>query len=139
MSGFCWPVRVYYEDTDIAGVVYYANYLKFMERSRTEWLRDLGFEQDNLKHEPGIIFVVRNIEVDYLRPAHFNDALTVFTIPVKIRSASMIIDHEVRRQDISGSSKLLARGSAKLACLDVTSFKPVAVPGNILEAVTRVS
>jgi len=110
-----------------------------MERSRTEWLRSLGFEQDVLKQEPGIIFVVRNIQVDYLRPARFNDDLAVHTKPVKLRSASMVIDHEVRRQDVSGCSKLLARGNAKLACLDVTSFKPVAVPVNILEAVARVS
>ena len=74
---FVWPVRVYYEDTDTAGVVYYANYLKFMERARTEWLRNFGFEQDVLIHDEKVIFVVRSVAVDYHLPAVFNDALEV--------------------------------------------------------------
>lgn len=74
---FHWPVRVYYEDTDSGGVVYYANYLKFMERARTEWLRSLGFEQDVLNAQHGIIFAVRSVTVEYLRPARFNDLLSV--------------------------------------------------------------
>ncbi|MEJ1469461.1 MAG: YbgC/FadM family acyl-CoA thioesterase, partial [Candidatus Sedimenticola sp. (ex Thyasira tokunagai)] len=77
MMEFIWPVRVYYEDTDSGGVVYYANYLKFMERARTEWLRQLGFEQDELLEKEGILFAVRRVAVDYLRPARFNDELLV--------------------------------------------------------------
>ncbi|MBN8772080.1 MAG: YbgC/FadM family acyl-CoA thioesterase, partial [Thiobacillus sp.] len=72
---FVWPVRVYWEDTDAGGVVYYANYLKFMERARSEWLRAFGFEQDVLRDEPGIVFVVRRVEIDYLSPARFNEQL----------------------------------------------------------------
>ncbi len=75
--GFSLPVRVYYEDTDSGGVVYYANYLKFMERARTEWLRSLGFEQDALREREGVIFAVRRAEIDYRKPAVFNDLLTV--------------------------------------------------------------
>jgi acyl-CoA thioester hydrolase len=74
---FALPVRVYFEDTDLAGVVYYANYLKFMERARTEWLRARGFEQDALIRELGIVFAVRSVQVDYLRPARFNELLEV--------------------------------------------------------------
>ena len=79
LPGFQWPVRVYYEDTDSGGVVYYANYLRFMERARTEWMRELGFEQDVLIREEGVIFAVRSAKVDYLRPALFNDELNVVT------------------------------------------------------------
>src|SRR4030065_1328558 len=74
---FAWPVRVYYEDTDSGGVVYYANYLKFMERARTEWLRNQGFEQTELLRDHLVIFVVRAVQIEYLRPAMFNDLLTV--------------------------------------------------------------
>ena len=77
MSGFTWQVRVYYEDTDSGGVVYYANYLRFMERARTEWMRALGFEQDRLIREDGILFAVRSANVEFLRPARFNDLLSV--------------------------------------------------------------
>ena len=78
---FVWPVRVYYEDTDTGGVVYYANYLRFMERARTEWLRSLGFEQDALAREAGVIFAVRSAALEYLRPARFNDLLQVDGVP----------------------------------------------------------
>ncbi|MGB5569099.1 MAG: YbgC/FadM family acyl-CoA thioesterase, partial [Sedimenticolaceae bacterium] len=77
MSLFEWPVRVYYEDTDAGGVVYYANYLKYLERARTEWLRYLGFGQDTLMRDAGILFAVRRVEIDYLLPARFDDALLV--------------------------------------------------------------
>ena len=79
LSEFCWPVRVYYEDTDSGGVVYYANYLKFMERARTEYLRSLGFEQDQLRREQGILFTVHSLQVDFRLPARFNDLLEVST------------------------------------------------------------
>ena len=77
METFVWPVRVYYEDTDSGGVVYYANYLKFMERARTEWLRHRGFEQDALLRDHRLLFAVRSLTVDYHRPARFNDQLEV--------------------------------------------------------------
>ncbi|AOU98956.1 tol-pal system-associated acyl-CoA thioesterase [Acidihalobacter yilgarnensis] len=139
MEVFSWPVRVYYEDTDTAGVVYYANYLKFMERARTEWLRSLGFEQDSLMRDPGVVFAVRAVSVDYRYPARFNDALEVTASVSRIRPASVVIAHEIRRNAQSGNAQLLTCGSVKLACLDAASFSPVAFPENILEAVVRVS
>ena len=77
MSTFVWPARVYYEDTDAGGVVYYANYLKFLERARTEWLRALGFDQRDLMRDAGILFAVRHVEIDYLLPARFDDELRI--------------------------------------------------------------
>lgn len=140
MEVFTWPVRVYYEDTDTAGIVYYANYLKFMERARTEWLRCLGFEQDSLKLDPGVLFAVRSVEVDYLSPARFNDSLVVSARVKKIRAASILIDQEVHRiGPEKEASQLLARGGVKLACLDAASLRPLPFPGNLLEAFVSVS
>src|SRR3970040_1078279 len=87
---FSWPVRVYYEDTDLGGVVYYANYLKFMERARTEWLRALGFEQTTLAREHGVVFVVSSLTIDYLQPAAFNDELAV-TVELEKLGAGQIV------------------------------------------------
>ena len=92
---FFWPVRVYYEDTDCGGVVYYANYLRFMERARTEWLRALGFEQDVLATQHGVIFAVRSVALDFIRPARFNDLLRVGAGVVERRAASLTFAQEV--------------------------------------------
>ncbi len=91
--------RVYYEDTDLAGIVYYANYLKFIERARTEWVRDLGLDQARLKAEQGLVFAVRRVEADYLRPAKFDDLLTVETGLEKIGGARLELSQIVRRSD----------------------------------------
>lgn len=91
------PVRVYYEDTDLAGIVYYANYLKYIERGRTEWVRDLGIDQARLKATEGTVFAVRRVEADYLRPAKFDDELTVTTALSKVGSARVTVDQEVLR------------------------------------------
>jgi acyl-CoA thioester hydrolase len=90
-------LRVYYEDTDLAGIVYYANYLKFIERGRSEWVRALGVDQGALRAEAGIVFAVRRVEADYLKPAHFDDLLTVSTALVEIGGARIVLDQEVRR------------------------------------------
>ena len=92
-------VRVYYEDTDLAGIVYYANYLKFIERARTEWVRDLGVDQARLKVETGIVFAVRRVEADYLIAAKFDDVLTVRTGLIKLGGASLIVQQDVLRGD----------------------------------------
>jgi acyl-CoA thioester hydrolase len=92
-------VRVYYEDTDLAGIVYYANYLKFIERARTEWVRDLGVDQGALKAETGTVFAVRRVEADYLIAAKFDDVLTVRTELVKLGGASLIVQQDVLRGD----------------------------------------
>ncbi len=132
---FVWPVRVYYEDTDAAGVVYYANYLKFMERARTEWLRSLGYEQDRLRDERGMVFAVRQIEVGYHRPALFNDALEVRArVAVKGR-ASLTFEQEVVRAD---DQTLLCSGWVKIACLLVGTLRPTPIPKQLLEEIPDV-
>jgi tol-pal system-associated acyl-CoA thioesterase len=132
VSMFTWTVRVYYEDTDTGGVVYYANYLKFMERARTEWLRSLGFEQDQLIRDAGIIFAVRSVEVDYLRPARFNDALTVTAEVVHNGGASITFRQEVRRGD-----EVLCRGKVKIASLDAQTLRPKPAPAAIVAALEQ--
>ncbi len=123
MREFVWPVRVYYEDTDSGGVVYYANYLRFMERARTEYLRQFGFEQDQLIANEGVIFAVRAIEVDYLRPARFNELLTVTAHILQRGGASITFHQEVRRSD-----EVLCSGKVKIASLDAASLRPVPIP-----------
>lgn len=122
MSEFVWPVRVYYEDTDSGGVVYYANYLKFMERARTEWLRVHGFEQTDLVRDHGVIFVVRDVHISYFRPAVFNDLLNV-TVSVHATGRSWIeFAQTVVRNEI------LSRAQVKIVCVNHLSFKPVEIP-----------
>ncbi len=125
LAQFYWPVRVYYEDTDSGGVVYYANYLKFMERARTEFLRSLGFEQDQLRLEQGVLFAVRSLQVDYRRPARFNDTLEISAQVDKIRRTSLIFtQHVVHR----GTDDLLCEGQVRVACVDAGTFKPLPIP-----------
>ena len=97
MNTFFWPVRVYYEDTDAGGVVFYANYLKFYERARTEMLRAMGYEQDELLINPGIIFVVRSIQVDYLQSARFNDLIQVSAEVSLVKPASLVFEQMITR------------------------------------------
>ncbi|MEH6776149.1 MAG: tol-pal system-associated acyl-CoA thioesterase [Cereibacter changlensis] len=105
-------LRVYYEDTDLAGIVYYANYLKFIERARSEWVRGLGLDQRRLKAEEGLVFAVRRVEADYLRPALFDDALEVTTRLVAITGARLVLAQEVLRD---GAALFTAR--VTLVCL----------------------
>ena len=93
-----FPVRVYYEDTDLAGIVYYANYLKFIERARTEWVRELGIDQGRLKAEDGIVFAVRRVEAEYLRPARFDDVLEVETECLETTAARVVLAQRVMRE-----------------------------------------
>lgn len=131
---FNWPVRVYYEDTDSGGVVYYANYLKFMERARTEYLRHLGFEQDELIENENILFAVRSINVNYHKPARFNELLQVTATVTEFKKASMLFQQTIVRQS---DQQLLCDGTVRIASLQADSFKPCAIPKVILEA-TRV-
>jgi acyl-CoA thioester hydrolase len=126
---FIWPVRVYYEDTDAGGVVYYANYLKFMERARTEWLRNKGFEQDELWRKDGIIFAVRHVDVGYHHPARFNDALEVSAVVTQKGHASLTLYQEVIRTE---DTRILCQGEIKIACLNVKTMRPTPIPNYIL-------
>ncbi|PIV89402.1 MAG: tol-pal system-associated acyl-CoA thioesterase [Hydrogenophilales bacterium CG17_big_fil_post_rev_8_21_14_2_50_63_12] len=127
-SFFDWPVRVYWEDTDAGGVVYYANYLKFLERARTEWLSALGLEQDQLATGAGVLFVVRRVEADYLRPARFNDRLLVKSRLSELGRASLVMDQEVLR---GGERLLTAR--VRVACVEPAGFRPARIPGFVTE------
>ncbi len=120
---FNWPVRVYYEDTDSGGVVYYANYLKFMERARTEWLRAEGFEQDELIAKDNVIFAVRSVQIDYHAPARFNDALQISTRVLKAGRASIKV-----AQQVTKDNQILCDAVIKIACLNAVTFKPVTLP-----------
>ncbi len=128
MNNFIWPIRVYYEDTDMGGRVYYANYLKFMERARTELLRDKGIEQTQLKQQHNLIFVIRQVTIDYLKPAFFNDLLNVTVNMTKLGKASMTMVQQVLRE-----SDILCQGTVKIAAIDVVSQRPKAIPLDIVK------
>ena len=123
---FSWPVRIYYEDTDTGGVVYYANYLKFFERARTEWLRSFGLNQDKLAQEEGLIFVVRRASLNFVRPARLDDLLEVTVEPLKLARVYVDLTQEARR-----GALVLARAEIRVACLDLKDFKPAAVPQSV--------
>lgn len=129
MATFRWPIRVYYEDTDAGGVVYYANYLKFMERARTEWLRDRGFEQDTLREELGVLFIVHAVEVRYRRPARFNDQLTVESTIDELGRARIVFRQRVCRD--TPEAQPLCDGRIQVACVKAGSFRPTAIPESI--------
>ena len=154
---FVWPVRVYYEDTDSGGVVYYANYLKFMERARSEWLRALGVEQDELLARERIIFAVRAVQVDYLRSARFNDVLWVTAEIAERGRASLSFSQRVLRPDdtlrggspqemiadgraasLGEKSELLSTGQVRIACLDADTMRPRSIPSHLLSEISRV-
>ncbi len=118
-------MRVYYEDTDCGGVVYYANYLKFMERARTEYLRARGYEQGPLRRDQGILFTVHSLQVDFRSPARFNDALDVTASITEARRASLTFNQRIRR---SGETAVLCQGVVRIACVDAASFKPAPIP-----------
>ena len=120
---FRFSVRVYYEDTDAAGVVYYANYLKYMERARTEWLESLGLPLAAFEREHGVVFVVHRCEIDFLQPARLNDALEVSVERVKLGAATI-----KARQDVRRESDVLTSALVSLACLDAARWQPVRVP-----------
>jgi acyl-CoA thioester hydrolase len=124
---FRLPVRVYYEDTDAAGVVYYANYLKFLERARTEWLSARGFEIAALERNQGIAFAVRRVEIDFLKPARLGDRLDVTFAIVDGGRARLVVRQEVVRGD-----ELLATALVTVVCLDQAHWKPVRIPAALL-------
>ena len=116
-------MRVYYEDTDAGGVVYYANYLSFMERARTEWLRALGFEQPALAAEHGVLFVVRAVNIDYLKPSRFNDSLQVTVEVVNVGGSRIRFLQRVLRGD-----EEIVRADVDVVCVNTDTFRPVRVP-----------
>ncbi len=125
---FVLPVRVYYEDTDAAGVVYYANYLRYLERARSEWLRALGYEQQRLFRDSGIGFAARSISVDYIKPARLDDALEVISEVHHLGRAQITFAQRVER----GGERLVT-AHMRVACLDLRVMKPTPIPGPLHE------
>ena len=151
-STFQFPVRVYWEDTDAGDVVFYANYLKYFERARTEWLRSLGIEQRKLKAEANGMFVVSDTQVRYLRPARLDDALIVTASVQQLGRASMVIAQQVLRFSehpsaysrwqsgdlaenlLESSPEILCEGNIRIGWVNATSLQPARIPAHILEA-----
>jgi acyl-CoA thioester hydrolase len=124
---FAWPVRVYYEDTDAGGVVYHANYLRYMERARNEWLRDMGHPVEQIVAQEKKLFVVRSLEMKFVRPARLSDELSVSAEVVLAKKASMQLRQEVRR-GVGESGELLVSAMIELAMVDSEYFRPVRLP-----------
>jgi acyl-CoA thioester hydrolase len=129
LSAFIWQARVYWEDTDAGGIVYYANYLRFLERARSEWLRSRGLSQRALALDPGIIFSVVALEAQYRRPGRLDDMLAISCEPARDGGASVAFGQSIWRNDRDG--ELLLSASVRVACLDARSLKPRRVPAVI--------
>jgi len=142
---FLWRVRVYYEDTDSGGVVYYANYLKFMERARTELLRNIGFEQDIIQREMGIVFAVVSANIQYKKPARFNNELDVITSITNLGKASIHFEQSVFLAPTATSfadaavapAPLLSTAIIKIACLNAATFSPQSIPASIIKKIKQ--
>ena len=137
MSAFVWPARVYWEDTDGGGIVYYANYLRFLERARTEWLRSLGYSQQALARDPGIVFAVVSLSVEYRKPARLDDELVITCEPnpegaVTLRFSQQIYrtesDAASRGAGEEGSRALLVEADVRVACVDAATLRPKRLP-----------
>ena len=130
-SNFTWNVRVYYEDTDAGGVVFYANYLKFFERARTEWLRTAGIGQHEMTNTHKVVFVVKNTAVEYHAPAKLDDELKLSVVVERLGRASVQFLQEAWRMDTEGP-QLLSTGRIKVGCVDAASFRPTTIPDAVL-------
>jgi acyl-CoA thioester hydrolase len=130
-SRFSHPLRVYWEDTDAGGIVFYANYLKFFERARTEWLRSAGHGQHAMVEATGAMFVVTDSRLRYLKPARLDDALQITVEPMEIGRARMVVKQQAWRGDT-----LLCEGEISIACVDRGTFRPRRIPNDILASLT---
>ncbi len=128
---FAWSIRVYYEDTDAQGVVYYANYFRYMERARTEWLRSLGVNQSQLLNEDRRMFVVTETKADFVAPAKFNDEVLVTARLARLTRATFDIEQNIYLHSLDGT--LLVRGSVKAAYLNADTLRPLRVPSELFE------
>jgi acyl-CoA thioester hydrolase len=136
VSAFSWPARVYWEDTDGGGIVYYANYLRFLERARTEWLRSLGYSQQALARDPGIVFAVISLSVEYRKPARLDDELVITCEPnpegaVKLRFAQRIYRDEIDAAAVRRRG-LLLEADVRVACVDAATLRPKRLPEFLL-------
>jgi len=131
---FTWAIRVYYEDTDAGGVVFYANYLKFFERARTEWLRSAGIGQQVMTLAHGVMFVVKSTAVDYHAPARLDDELALTVVVEKMGRASVQFVQQAWRMNGDGR-ELLATGRIKVGCVDTRHFRPSEIPRDVLDRI----
>lgn len=135
---FRWPLRVYYEDTDTGGVVYYANYLKFFERARSEWLRSAGIAQKVLTEQEHVMFVVKNAAIDYHLPAKLDDQLEISVRVEKLGKASVNFYQEAWRQN-KDARELLCHGRIRVGCVHTVSLRPTPIPTAVLEKIDHLS
>jgi acyl-CoA thioester hydrolase len=138
--GFSWPVRIYWEDTDAGGIVFYANYLKFFERSRTEWLRHLGIEQQSLKERTGGMFVVSQTNINYLRPTRLDEQLLVTASLAESGRASLIIKQQaflICAGDDPHNRPLICEASIRIGWVDVASMSPKRIPPDVLASLAK--
>jgi acyl-CoA thioester hydrolase len=145
VSSFRWGSRVYWEDTDGGGIVYYANYLRFLERARTEWLRSLGYSQRALAQEPGIVFAVVSLNIEYRKPAKLDDELLITCEPQVEGAATIVFVQRIYRGGggtqamDDGLASLLVEASARVACLDARTLRPRRLPDFLATAGTRLN
>lgn len=133
-AAFCWPVRVYWEDTDAGGVVYHAGYLRFLERARSEFLRHSGIEQERLRKDNNLVFVVRDIAIGFLKPARLDDLLSVSVALAERRSASLVFQQQIVRE-ADGAALVEAR--VRAACVDAATFRPRPIPDDLFVEIAK--
>lgn len=126
------PIRIYYEDTDAGGITYHASFIRFGERGRTEFLRHIGYNNSDLTRELGTVFVVRHIEIDYLKPAYLDDLLTLETSILEMRNTSFIMDHKFYKQD-----EKICEIKVTLVCVQTNGIKPVRLPEDVRQSFER--
>lgn len=137
INHFSLPIRIYYEDTDKGGIVYHANYAKFMERARTEWLRSLGYDQEVLATKEQLIFIVRSIQLEFLKPARFNDLLHVTVEVEEHKPSSLVFMQNIYRQNNNDIMEHVTSGRAKIVAISPQNLKPIGIPLTIREALSR--
>ena len=130
---FIWQIRVYYEDTDAGEVIFYANYLKFMERARTEWLRKIGFDHKILKEKYELLFAMKNLTIDYIKPGHLDDLLTVTSELLDSRKASLTFGQNIKNEN----SELLSEAKVKIACINSKTLKASPMPDKLILELTN--
>ena len=129
---FCWTIRVYYEDTDACGIVYYANYLKFFERARTEWLRLVGFDQQKMADELGLRFVIASVECEFKLPARLDDVIELDVRVARLGNASMVFEQSAKRAE-----SVLAAARVRVGCIETKTFIPAPLPAMLRAAVEQ--
>lgn len=135
-TNFSWNLRVYFEDTDAGGVVFYANYLKFFERARTEWLRAAGISQQAMTETHAVVFVVKSTAVDYHAPAKLDNELIISVVVEKIGRASVQFFQQAWRRN-GEADELLASGRIKVGCVDLANFRPSEIPKHVLDSINK--